>query len=443
MSSSSAIPASNQTDERFLPALSGLRLMAACLLVIDHFWLHAVGENTFAGSIVRSAGAFSVNIFFVLSGFLCTLQEEKSALSGWAFAKGRLRKVYPLFLFSQLLALPVLLLRIHAGDVSLTSAGLVLLSIPLLLQAWFPQTSLVWNAPSWSVSTVACFYMLWPALARRLRGLSSSLLLGLSAACVAFPLLVHLVWMLQDPDGVNGILRFDDVLAARHLRSNGWVGAFVQNPLFRLADFVLGITLCLLWKRGYRLQKKHGVLAFVWTLGMMLTLPALSYALVYTFYFLPLTIWLVMKAACRQSSLARILSRQVFVRLSRCAAEVFLLQFPLSYVYRLLLHYVLDTPLHSEAFHKEWRFALPFCIFVFVGAALCHRFITPGLNRLIAPRRAQPTAIANQGNIGLKALSLHLKTEAASPAIRPANALRSWPVNETPITIKASSITRV
>jgi peptidoglycan/LPS O-acetylase OafA/YrhL len=49
-----------------------------------------------------------------------------------------------------------------------------LIAVPLLLQAWYPPTAVLWNTPAWSLSVEAFFYALFPAICR-LMGRSSAI----------------------------------------------------------------------------------------------------------------------------------------------------------------------------------------------------------------------------------------------------------------------------
>jgi peptidoglycan/LPS O-acetylase OafA/YrhL len=97
----------------------------------------------------------AVSFFFVLSGFSLCFSRTNSCVD---FYRRRFLRIYPLYVFGLLLAIPGLIYHFNGFGVFLLA--------PFLLQSWVPSLSLVWNGPGWSLSCLAFFYLLMPFLVR-------------------------------------------------------------------------------------------------------------------------------------------------------------------------------------------------------------------------------------------------------------------------------------
>jgi surface polysaccharide O-acyltransferase-like enzyme len=98
-----------------------------------------------------------------------------------------------------------------------------------LLNAWNPYY-LVFNTPTWSLSAIMCYYLLFPLMAARVQKIKSPMLaLWILAALFALP-----------------------GLAADLLHSNSLFidGLLHRNPVIRLPLFVSGMVLCMLYSRS-------------------------------------------------------------------------------------------------------------------------------------------------------------------------------------------------
>jgi peptidoglycan/LPS O-acetylase OafA/YrhL len=225
-----------------LPALTGVRFLAALHVVLYHHGREALGAAPWPVPALLATGPAAVSLFYLLSGLVlvygCT--DEAGALRGTprAFWRARFARIYPTFLAAQLLDAPWYLnalLREGATSRLLWQAPAVL----LLVHAWVPLAVFAWNVPGWSISCEAFFYAAFPALARRLRGASLLWLGPLWLVTLVPPALV--TWALASragwldaalPTGPGG------------LPVREWLvrlGGF--SPLARLPEFVAGMVL--------------------------------------------------------------------------------------------------------------------------------------------------------------------------------------------------------
>ena len=174
-----------------LPALDGLRAVAAGMVVLTHAaYLTGVGNDGLMGRVL-ARGDFGVAIFFALSGYLLTSQlarerQRTSRLDLLGYAARRAARVLPAYWL--VLAVLVVLARPSARDAVLHALG---------LQIYVADSQVRSFGQSWSIATELSFYALLPVAVialHRLRGVRPHLPLNvLIVALVATSLLGLLV----------------------------------------------------------------------------------------------------------------------------------------------------------------------------------------------------------------------------------------------------------
>ena len=141
-------------------ALTGLRFLAALLVLLSHF-PEIIPFDSAALPLVRQ-GAAGVTVFFVLSGFLLTYNYFHTfvhTMAGAAsFLRARVARIYPMHVVALLVVTPAVILLTDPTP-SLASWFFNL----SMLHALIPAKSLhLWNIPSWSVSAELIFYCCFP-----------------------------------------------------------------------------------------------------------------------------------------------------------------------------------------------------------------------------------------------------------------------------------------
>jgi peptidoglycan/LPS O-acetylase OafA/YrhL len=216
-----------------LPALTGVRFVAALLVVLLH--AHSALRLGLPAALrpVVASGQLSVTLFFVLSGFILVYtysrdgRPGKVGVSPAAFWRARFARIYPVYALGLLLDAPFFLGAWLGGGLHL-SGPVTLVLAPTLLQAWTPPSACVWNCPGWSVSAEAFFYVLFPALLP-----------------VAFTLSRRGVWAGLGPLWLLSVLPVVGALLVPLTLPRGVppLEVLYYGPLFRLPEFVLGMTL--------------------------------------------------------------------------------------------------------------------------------------------------------------------------------------------------------
>ena len=145
-----------------LDAIQALRAIAFILIFLSHVEILATGP-------------IGVSIFLVISGFCMTYayldRPEKTPMPSFVnnlkFAKGKVKKLYPLhlimLLFVALIIFGRLILRKSLGR-EIAEQGIYFVANLLLLQSWIPWRDgyFSFNAVSWYLSTTVFIYFLFP-----------------------------------------------------------------------------------------------------------------------------------------------------------------------------------------------------------------------------------------------------------------------------------------
>jgi peptidoglycan/LPS O-acetylase OafA/YrhL len=160
---------STKSVQNYIPALTGVRAMAAYLVFISHF--HDIFDENFPHIIKRFLGEFhiGVSIFFVLSGFLITFRyyNNFNLTREWfkQYLKNRVARIYPMY---ALLTIAAFVYFFATGDQNITQhngnpVGLLFLNITFL-RGFFYQ---FWNtgiSQGWSLTVEECFYFSAPII---------------------------------------------------------------------------------------------------------------------------------------------------------------------------------------------------------------------------------------------------------------------------------------
>lgn len=307
--------------KQHLPALTGLRFVAALGVIGVHF-----GLNCLPGVLHQLAvnGATGVSLFFVLSGFILTYTyaESTGVVRGGAraFWWARFARIYPVYLLGLVVGVGPLvwapaLPAYHPNSV------LVAVSTIGLVQAWLPWVHYVWNSPSWSLSTEAMFYALFPLLLPRLARLPTRSLPIALVLCYVSALLGPSVYryLHLDQGDPSALPLWEDVI--------------LYNPLPHVPEFVFGILLAMCFRRIPARVVRHSGPLSVLCASALLSLLAQGAALPGMYArngaLAPLFGLLILALAYGRGPIARILGSQLFSLLGEASYSMYLLHWPL------------------------------------------------------------------------------------------------------------------
>ncbi|MCE9634868.1 MAG: acyltransferase [Planctomycetes bacterium] len=186
------------TPRRDLPALTGVRALAALWVLVFHaqwFGLWEAFPSLRPLEPLVRVGYLGVDLFFVLSGFILThtYADEFRALSGRGYLRylaARLARIYPVHLFVLAVMVPwVAAARLgwFSGPWAGDRFRIPDLAVHVgLLQSWGLASRPAWNVPSWSISAEWFAYLWFPlTCAALLKVRSGSVAIVGSATAVA------------------------------------------------------------------------------------------------------------------------------------------------------------------------------------------------------------------------------------------------------------------
>jgi peptidoglycan/LPS O-acetylase OafA/YrhL len=240
-----------------LPALTGIRGLAAWLVVLFHARLSAAAFLPDSIAAILARGYLAVDLFFMLSGFVLWLNYgDRLRLGGIGavprFVARRIARIWPLHAAMLAVAIAFALLLVALGKPVHDPWSVLPLHI-LLVHNWGMTGQLAWNDPSWSISAEFAAYLLFPLLAfaidwRRF------------PAWALIAIVIALAAALHNAMNLGG---------APHLNHD-----IPRLGIFRaLIEFAMGTALCALWI-GWREGRRTAILAALAPLAAFLLMAA-------------------------------------------------------------------------------------------------------------------------------------------------------------------------
>lgn len=343
-----------------IPALTGIRILAALGVVVGHFdkILYGLFPEARVVAPLVEGGYLGVEMFFILSGFIISHNyayrfQHLTKSTFFSFLRNRFARLYPVHLFT--LGLVVLLVvAASMAHVTLNSEGKYdLLSFFMnvaLLQSVPPAWS--WNGPAWSISAEAGAYLAFPLLALavcRVRTWRMATLIA-GTSLLATIAALYLVASLSEFSAIS--------------YPSMWI---------RIAgEFTAG---CFLWRawsisgvRGYF----YDYLAVAGSLGVLAVLFVTPTENVANFLALPLIAICIFSCASAVGPVRRFLSLRVMDYGGRISYSV--------YMVHVLVLMVGGKVLPWEEFADgHWALRLgvlaSYFLVTFIGAALTYRFV--------------------------------------------------------------------
>lgn len=238
-------------------SLTSFRFLAAFYVFLFHVQMRTqvFGDGIVGGAIAE--GAVGMTMFFVLSGFILSHAYAGIKINVRAYLTNRIARIYPVYFLAAVLALPWLVEQVQreADKLPYGYAAILLVILLvfgfLLIQAWIPQTFLFWNnSASWSISTEAFFYYVFPGLRDPIANLGTKgLIFCFGVLCLISTMIpVSTIVFRNTPDSFS---------------------LFYAMPIFRLPEFVAGIVAYSLMLRLTWSPMLRNILLVVLLLGVL------------------------------------------------------------------------------------------------------------------------------------------------------------------------------
>ena len=277
--------------ENYLPALDGLRFMAAMLVAGGHY-VSIFSQGKASGMITTLTG-LGMTLFFVLSGFVihynyCGTIPKAGGLR--AFAVARFARLYPLYIALFIIDFSYTGLVGHGacGRAGETGHPLALANYLTLTQSWYYavicKSSLIYQygpvaVVTWSISVEAFFYVVYVGVAKLIarRQWPARRVIGLTAASyLAVVIYLFACAYFQPEIDRAGLALFGPVATVATAYDTSllrWL--FYFNPVARLGEFFLGMAAAHLF-----LTRKSSLVSLQPTQASMVVFAAVVAALV-------------------------------------------------------------------------------------------------------------------------------------------------------------------
>lgn len=310
-----------------LPALTGLRFIAAAQVVAFHAHAMVPAWRDNPALTFLGAGYSGVSLFFVLSGFVLTYNYLTPDGTGVGsvrdFLVARFARVYAVYLVGIALAFPIFvrdLQRTGTAGVLWREGVPITAATVTLLQAWIPSYACRLNCPGWSLSGEAFFYLMFPLIGAWLCRRHRASLLTVCVLCWAIACSLVLGYLRLDPEHLGS------VTAATQ---SNWVSMLKFNPFIRIPEFILGVSAGLLFLRNPdALKRVAGPLSIVTLLliGALLSQhDRMQYLLIHNGVMAPLYALLIVTLSCGVGPLASLLSTKALGLLGEASFALYLL----------------------------------------------------------------------------------------------------------------------
>lgn len=313
---------------RPLPALTGLRFIAASAVFLFHFaavFFERVHAPRQMIQLARN-GYLGVSLFFMLSGFILTytysgkLAYRRHALLAYWVA--RLARIYPVYLLALMLMLPLAADTLSVGNT---------LEVLTMTQSWTVPASdngFAWIMQAWTLSVELVFYAAFLPLLPLVQRLGLRVSVALAALC-ALAITASLAPTCTPGEHFTGLV------------------AMLPIPVTRLSEFIYGMLLARVmllvgdrFRQGWTMAAIVVVVGcVVWLLGNYNDANTVSFAMVLVGVVIALL-------AGPSGPIERGLGSRVMLLLGGASYALYLLQQPIRGWLRVFPGEPMDKPLN-------------------------------------------------------------------------------------------------
>lgn len=234
-----------------IPALTGLRGLAAMLIVVHHFGLLVLPlRSTLAGPALGKSGLLGMSIFFVLSGFVIHYNYAAKIAKGGReiadFVVARFARLYPLYI--------VFVLANFAFNMTINSQYATTLPYYLFgVQSWIYSIhygeivglSQIYANNAWSISTEIGLYLLFVPLAIFGRLDAPSVRKGIAILMIA---VIGRIFFVRLSIHYGGDFLGNHFGTSPAFSANDWL--IYLSPYGRAFEFLAGVGLSEIWMAG-------------------------------------------------------------------------------------------------------------------------------------------------------------------------------------------------
>jgi peptidoglycan/LPS O-acetylase OafA/YrhL len=369
-----------------LKALTTVRFLAALHVVLFHMRVTGIlPGGPWWYQNFASIGYIGVNLFFVLSGFILVYTYAGTTVSPRRFWQARFARIYPAYALSLALSAPFFFFAVRHLDIPFLAwtkqhlAAACVLTLTLL-QSWFPQAALTWNAVCWSLSVEAFFYLMFPILLWWSGKMNTRKLSFAIAGWSLLSLLVSVGYILLHPDGIDKINSGETTLL--------WKNILSFNPVARLPEFLVGVfagRLFLSARNNRKLGTPLIVLGVLVVVALVLITDRIPRPLISAGFLSPAFTAIIYGLALRPNW-TTFLENRVLVLLGDASYSLY------------LLHSVVIQPVYERMVSLPWALRVVAALLAASAASVlsfylveepCRKLLRPKTNRSVAIDRSK------------------------------------------------------
>ena len=220
-----------------LPALTGLRTLLALTILLFHFTPSGLRSSTHPWISlypIVNIGYVFVSFFFLISGFILSYNyADRGPINAMDFWAARFSRLYPVYLLTMLVSIPMLFTEWTARPHGQFWAGLI--TTPLLIQGFFPQLATFWMTVTWTLSCEVALYIAFPWLMRLRWPRSLGVLVAMFLGFWLVGLIPHSIYIITNPDHLPHM--------ADRYSGGVWIETLKYTPFPYLCTFLAGLTL--------------------------------------------------------------------------------------------------------------------------------------------------------------------------------------------------------
>ncbi|AVK85256.1 acyltransferase [Lysinibacillus sp. B2A1] len=323
-----------------IKTLTSLRFFAALAVFMSHSFILQNSDKTKPiFDRIFFEGYLGVTFFFVLSGFILVYNyydkfDNLNTKKLTSFYKARFARIYPVYIASFLISIPLILKEIPFNLIDFSIKALANI---FMVQSFFSDRTIYFsfNWVAWSISDEMFFYLLFPFLVYFLTKFKkkSSNLFIIAFSITTFIITILSVWI------------FKDTLKAH------WV--FYIFPPFRFIDFFIGITMGIIFLKIKRVKcsaKTFTVLELTATALLIVAVlyaPHIHQTLRLWGYYLPFLALIIWIFAFQKGFISQLISNKVFIHLGEISFSFYMIH---QLVIRYLEGYVTYLNSHPIIF---------------------------------------------------------------------------------------------
>lgn len=374
----------------FKKTLSGLDLLRFAMSIIMVVY-HVKSDITLR--FFEHNGWYATSTFFILSGFILTYVYQDKILncnfSTADFLIKRLAALYPIHIATMAIYIALVPYSLFVKNTSVfpfevqaqlipnfgSDGAVILIGLSdwlsylieslFLVHAW-DYRYLLFNGPSWSISTLFFFYCLFTILVKKISNIKN-----LEAFTVV---------------GWLTILLLPIYLVITKNFSSDIIGFMHRNPLARLPDFMAGICLYYLLVKHHVFIKKYSfLLGLIGMMGFYLCNKLIELWSANVFYLTHNGLFLLMQMALvvgfSTLDFKSDYLKQLFQKLGRTSLTIYLLHMPAIIVYSKVIGYAPS----KEHLLSDSQLTVFLLVLVFASYIIQNKFFTP-LQRYLAKK---------------------------------------------------------